>query len=137
MLQLPDTLPGSKGLAVPECVVYDIALSQCCGIMSHVSLCSNHIILFVESRRGLVERLAAGEHILCAEGYLLALSSRGYIAHGVWVPEFVLEQPEVLRSVHYEFVHAGTDVTEAYQVKYSSFTATLIFYPLHLVLHSP
>ena len=84
-----------------------------------------------------MERLAAGEHILCAEGYLLALSSRGYIAHGVWVPEFVLEQPEVLRSVHYEFVHAGTDVTEAYQVKYSSFTATLIFYPLHLVLHSP
>lgn len=70
----------------------------------------------VHCRGGLVQRLEAGEHVLCAEGYLLALCRMGYIAHGVWVPEFVLEQPEVLRSVHYEFVHAGTDVTEAFQV---------------------
>lgn len=68
------------------------------------------------SKRGLVERLAAGECILCAEGYLLALCRRGYIAHGVFVPEFILEQPEVLRVVHNEFIHAGTDVTEAFQV---------------------
>ena len=67
-------------------------------------------------KRGLVERLDAGETILCAEGYLLALSRRGYIAHGVWVPEFLLEQPEVLRSVHYEMHHAGSDVMEAFQV---------------------
>lgn len=67
--------------------------------------------------RGLEERLAAGEHVLCAEGYLLALARQGYIAHGVWVPEFILEQPEVLRNVHYEFIHAGTDVTEAFQVR--------------------
>ena len=40
----------------------------------------------------------------------------GYIAHGVWVPEFILEQPEVLRNVHHEFIHAGSDVTEAFQV---------------------
>lgn len=63
-----------------------------------------------------MERLAAGECILCAEGYLLALCRRGYIAHGVFVPEFILEQPEVLRVLHDEFVHAGTDVTEAFQV---------------------
>ena len=81
-------------------------------------MCSHfyvHLFL-VHSGRGLVERLAAGEHILCAEGYLLALCRMGYIAHGVWVPEFILEQPEVLKTVHYEFVHAGTDVTEAFQV---------------------
>ena len=65
---------------------------------------------------GLVERLEAGEHILCAEGYLLALCRMGYLTHGVWVPEFILEQPEVLKNVHYEFIHAGTDVTEAFQV---------------------
>ncbi len=65
-----------------------------------------------------MERLAAGEHIVCAEGYLLALCRRGYIAHGVFVPEFILEQPEVLRNLHYEFVHAGTNVTEAFQVCY-------------------
>ena len=68
------------------------------------------------AKRGLEERLAAGETVLCAEGYLLAISRRGYIAHGVWVPEFMLEQPDVLRSVHEEFVHAGTDVIEAFQV---------------------
>ena len=54
--------------------------------------------------------------MLCAEGYLLALARMGYIAHGVWVPEFIFEKPEVLRNVHYEFIHAGTDVTEAFQV---------------------
>ena len=71
---------------------------------------------FAGRRRGLEERLAAGETILCAEGYLLALARMGYIAHGVWVPEFILEQPEVLKMLHRMFVHSGTDVTEAYQV---------------------
>ena len=71
-------------------------------------------------KRGLVERLAAGEHVLCAEGYLLALCRMGYIAHGVWVPEFILDYPEVLKTVHYEFVHAGTDVTVAFQVGLAS-----------------
>ena len=74
---------------------------------------------FATSKRGLVERLDAGETILCAEGYLLALSRRGYIAHGVWVPEFMLEQPEVLKSLHYEMHHAGSDVMEAFQVFYN------------------
>lgn len=77
-----------------------------------------HVSTTAESpaKRGLEERLAAGETVLCAEGYLLAISRRGYIAHGVWVPEFMLEEPDVLRSVHEEFVHAGTDVVEAFQV---------------------
>ena len=70
-----------------------------------------------DSRRGLVERLAAGEMVLCAEGYLLELARMGYLAHGVWVPEFLLETPEVLRTVHREFVHCGSDVTEAFQVR--------------------
>ena len=68
-------------------------------------------------KRGLVELLNAGENILCAEGYLLALSRRGYIAHGVFVPEFILEKPEVLKNVHYEMAHAGSDVIEAFQVR--------------------
>ena len=68
------------------------------------------------ARRGLKERLEAGEHVLCAEGYLLALCRRGYVATGVWVPEFLIDHPEVLRSLHYEFIRAGSDVTEAYQV---------------------
>lgn len=67
--------------------------------------------------RGLEERIANGETVLCAEGYLLAISRRGYITHGLWVPEFILDEPEVLRGVHEEFVHAGTDVVEAFQVR--------------------
>ena len=58
--------------------------------------------------------------MLCAEGYLLALCRRGYVATGVWVPEFLIDHPEVLRSLHYEFIHAGSDVTEAYQVCFGS-----------------
>ena len=64
----------------------------------------------------LVERLEAGEYILCAEGYLLALCCRGYIAYGLFLPDFLVDCPEVLRPVHYEFVHAGSDVTVAFQV---------------------
>ena len=63
------------------------------------------------------ERIASGKTVLCAEGYLLAVSRRGYLTHGVWVPEFILEEPDVLRSLHEEFVHTGTDVIEAFQVK--------------------
>lgn len=73
--------------------------------------------IFTAAVRGLEQRLADGERVLCAEGYLLALSRMGYIAHGVWVPEFILEQPEILRNVHREFIHAGSDVTEAFQVR--------------------
>ena len=74
------------------------------------------MLVHFAARRGLKERLEAGEHVLCAEGYLLALCRRGYVATGVWVPEFLIDHPEVLRSLHYEFVRAGSDVTEAYQV---------------------
>ena len=51
-------------------------------------------------RRGLEERLAAGETILCAEGYLIAFSRAGYVLQGLWVPEFVLDYPDVLRQQH-------------------------------------
>ena len=71
---------------------------------------------FCSGFQSLEERIAAGKTVLCAEGYLLAVSRRGYMTHGVWVPEFILEEPDVLRGVHEEFVHTGTDVIEAFQV---------------------
>ena len=67
-------------------------------------------------RRGLEERLAAGESILCAEGYVLALTRMGYVAPGVWVPDFLIDRPEVLRNLYCQFADAGSDVIEAYQV---------------------
>ncbi len=64
------------------------------------------------SRRGLLERLTEGP-VLCAEGYVFELERRGYLQAGGFVPEVVLEHPEVLAQLHRDFVHAGSDVVEA------------------------
>lgn len=51
--------------------------------------------------------------VLCAEGYIFELERRGYVKAGAYVPEVVLEHPEVVYQLHREFVRAGTDVTLA------------------------
>jgi betaine-homocysteine S-methyltransferase len=61
----------------------------------------------------LLERLARGP-ILCAEGYLFELERRGYLQAGAYVPEVVLDSPELVEQLHREFVHAGSDVVEAF-----------------------
>lgn len=61
---------------------------------------------------GLLDRLAAGP-VICAEGYLFELESRGYLQAGAFVPEVVLDHPEVVERLHRDFVHAGSDVVEA------------------------
>lgn len=62
---------------------------------------------------GLLERLER-EPVLCAEGYLFELERRGYLQAGAFVPEVVLDHPEKVRELHREFVHAGSDVVEAF-----------------------
>ena len=62
---------------------------------------------------GLIERLTKGP-VICAEGYLFELERRGYLQAGAYVPEVVLEHPELVRQLHREFVHAGSDVVEAF-----------------------
>src|SRR5476651_949876 len=62
---------------------------------------------------GLLERLAAGP-VICAEGYLFELERRGYLQAGAFVPEAVLDHPEVVEQLHRDFVHAGSDVVEAF-----------------------
>jgi betaine-homocysteine S-methyltransferase len=64
-------------------------------------------------KNGLLERLAAGP-VICAEGYLFELERRGYLQAGAFVPEVVLEHPEQVSALHREFVHAGSDVVEAF-----------------------
>jgi betaine-homocysteine S-methyltransferase len=59
------------------------------------------------------ERLGSGP-LLCAEGYLFELERRGYLQAGAYVPEVVLDHPEVVEGLHREFVHAGSDVVEAF-----------------------
>ncbi|MDQ3781030.1 MAG: homocysteine S-methyltransferase family protein, partial [Chloroflexota bacterium] len=61
---------------------------------------------------GLLERLAEGP-VICAEGYLFEIERRGFLQAGAFVPEVVLEQPEMVAALHREFVHAGSDIVEA------------------------
>src|SRR5947207_7993016 len=52
--------------------------------------------------------------VICAEGYLFELERRGYLQAGAFVPEAVLDHPEVVAQLHRDFVHAGSDVVEAF-----------------------
>ena len=65
------------------------------------------------SKLSLLERLEQGP-VICAEGYLFECERRGYLQAGAFVPEVVLEHPEVVTELHREFVHAGSDVVEAF-----------------------
>jgi len=62
---------------------------------------------------GLLERLGT-DVVVCAEGYLFECERRGYLQAGAFVPEVVLEHPEVITELHREFVHAGSDIVEAF-----------------------
>jgi betaine-homocysteine S-methyltransferase len=61
----------------------------------------------------LATRLAQGP-VICAEGYLFELERRGYLQAGSFVPEVVLEHPEEVTTLHRAFVHAGSDVVQAF-----------------------
>ena len=61
----------------------------------------------------LIQRLDKGP-VLCAEGYLFEMEKRGYLQAGAFVPEVVLEHPEVVTQLHREFIRAGSDVVQAF-----------------------
>ena len=63
--------------------------------------------------KDLISRLNKGP-VLCAEGYLFAMERRGYLSAGSFVPEVVLEHPEVVSQLHREFIRAGSDVIQAF-----------------------
>jgi betaine-homocysteine S-methyltransferase len=52
--------------------------------------------------------------VVCAEGYLFECERRGYLQAGAFVPEVVLDHPAIVEELHREFVHAGSDVVEAF-----------------------
>ena len=64
-------------------------------------------------KKDLLTRLNEGP-IICAEGYLFAMERRGYLSAGAFVPEVVLEHPEVVSQLHKEFIRAGSDVIQAF-----------------------
>src|SRR5207248_7750558 len=55
----------------------------------------------------------AGGAVVCAEGYVFELERRGYLQAGAFVPEVLFDHPEVVEQLHMDFVHAGSDVTQA------------------------
>ncbi|XP_048740860.1 S-methylmethionine--homocysteine S-methyltransferase BHMT2-like isoform X2 [Ostrea edulis] len=63
---------------------------------------------------GLLERLKNGESLVVAEGYIFEFERRGYLKSGSFVPEVVLDHPELVKSLHEEYVHAGSDVVLAF-----------------------
>lgn len=64
------------------------------------------------AERDLLARLASGA-VICAEGYVFELERRGYLQAGAFVPEVLFDHPEVVEQLHMDFVHAGSDVTQA------------------------
>lgn len=44
---------------------------------------------------------------------------RGYLQRGSNAPEVVLEHPDLVKAMHREFVHAGSDVVLAFTVSRS------------------
>lgn len=52
--------------------------------------------------------------VICAEGYLFEFERRGYLSAGAFVPEVVLEHPDVVAQLHREFLRAGSDVMVAF-----------------------
>jgi betaine-homocysteine S-methyltransferase len=63
-------------------------------------------------KESLIERLEKGV-VLVAEGYIFELERRGYLKAGPFVPEVVLEHPDAVKELHYEFLMAGSDVIVA------------------------
>src|SRR5260370_12400425 len=62
---------------------------------------------------GVMGRLGAGVGNW-GEGVLFECERRGYLQAGAFVPEVVLDHPEVVAELHREFVHAGSDIVEAF-----------------------
>jgi len=63
--------------------------------------------------KNLISRLNESP-VICAEGYLFAMERRGYLQAGAFVPEVVLEHPEVVTQLHREFIRSGSDVVQAF-----------------------
>ncbi|XP_042369435.1 betaine--homocysteine S-methyltransferase 1-like, partial [Plectropomus leopardus] len=65
-------------------------------------------------RKGILERLNAGEVVVGDGGYVLQLERRGYVKAGHWTPEAAVEHPEAVRQLHREFLRAGANVIQTF-----------------------
>lgn len=65
-------------------------------------------------KRGILERLDAGEVVIGDGGFVFALEKRGYVRAGPWTPEVNVEHPSAVRELHREFLRAGSDVMQTF-----------------------
>lgn len=84
---------------------------------------------------GLRDRLKNAGNMVVAEGYLLELERRGHLQAGAFIPEVVLEHPEVVKALHEEFVHAGSDVVVAFTVRMRFYGVKITFTTMYVSLH--
>ncbi|KAG7264232.1 hypothetical protein CRUP_022237 [Coryphaenoides rupestris] len=66
------------------------------------------------AKKGILERLGAGDVVLGDGGYVFELEKRGYVKAGPYTPEAAAEHPEAVRQLHREFLRAGADVLQTF-----------------------
>ncbi|XP_007974482.3 betaine--homocysteine S-methyltransferase 1 [Chlorocebus sabaeus] len=67
-----------------------------------------------KAKKGILERLNAGEIVIGDGGFVFALEKRGYVKAGPWTPEAAVEHPEAVRQLHREFLRAGSNVMQTF-----------------------
>lgn len=67
-----------------------------------------------KAKKGILERLNAGEVVIGDGGFVFALEKRGYVKAGPWTPEAAVEHPEAVRQLHREFLRAGSNVMQTF-----------------------
>ncbi|XP_053726585.1 betaine--homocysteine S-methyltransferase 1-like [Synchiropus splendidus] len=65
-------------------------------------------------KKGILERLNAGEIVIGDGGFVFALERRGYVKAGPWTPECTVTHPEAVRQLHREFLRAGANVMQTF-----------------------
>uniref|UniRef100_A0A3B5KE40 Betaine-homocysteine methyltransferase n=1 Tax=Takifugu rubripes TaxID=31033 RepID=A0A3B5KE40_TAKRU len=65
-------------------------------------------------KKGILERLNAGQVVIGDGGFVFALEKRGYVKAGPWTPEATKEHPEAVRQLHREFLRAGANVMQTF-----------------------
>ncbi|KAL8203771.1 UNVERIFIED_CONTAM: hypothetical protein K2H54_060825 [Gekko kuhli] len=66
------------------------------------------------TKKGILERLDAGEVVIGDGGFVIALEKRGYVKAGPWTPEAAVEHPEAVSQLHREFLRAGSNVLQTF-----------------------
>lgn len=63
--------------------------------------------------KGILQRLSEGI-VLGDGGFVLEMEKRGYVIAGPFTPEVVVEHPQAVKELHFEFLRAGAEVLQAF-----------------------